>query len=119
MTCVSILPEPAENGVTFRAIAGKLQSVGRTAGEALDALNDQLPAAESGTIVVVQSLRADRFFSAAQQRRLSELMSEWRKARDEGSTIPPDVQRELDALADAELQGAANRAAALVQDLRR
>jgi hypothetical protein len=105
--------------MTFRAIAGNLQSVGKTAGDALDALNDQLPVTESGTIVVVQNLRADRFFSADQQQRLSELMREWRKARERETALPADLQMELDALAEAELQASAKRAASLVQELTR
>jgi hypothetical protein len=82
MTTVAILPEATEAGTTYRAVAGEKQSVGRTAGEALDALTAQLSDEEAGTLVVVQNLRPDRFFTAAQQDRLSELMSRWRTARD-------------------------------------
>ena len=119
MTWVSILPEPTEGGVAFRAVAGSRQSVGKTAGEALDALTNQLPENESGTLVVVQSLRPDRFFTAAQRQRLGELMERWRIARDQGSSLSSEDQIELNALADAELRASADRAAALVQDLSR
>jgi len=58
MTKVDILEETAESGKpTFRAVAGDKQSVGRSAGEALDALTAQLPADEAGTLVVVQARR--------------------------------------------------------------
>ena len=58
MTRVAIVPGPINGGSpSYRAAAGDKQSVGRTAGEALDALVSQLPADQAGTIVVVQDLR--------------------------------------------------------------
>jgi hypothetical protein len=115
MTTISILPEnPGGNGTTYRAVAGKLQSVGRTAGEALDALTAQLGESESGTLLVVQHMRPDSFFTAQQQERLDALMERWRQSRDSGTTLPPNEQAELDALVEAELQAAGQRAAALV-----
>ena len=118
MTAVSILPEnPGANGTIYRAIAGVAQSTGRTPGEALDALTSQLGAEAAGTLVVVQQLRPDRFFTAAQQQRLEELMARWRAARDAQSALPPEEQAELDALVEAELQAAGQRAAALVHEL--
>ena len=120
MTKVAILPEPAADGsVSFRAVAGDRQSVGRTAGEALDALTAQLPESDAGTLIVVQSLRPDRFFTAAQQQRLAELMQRWRAARDEGQPFTAEEQAELDALVEAELQAAGARAAALLQEVGR
>jgi hypothetical protein len=118
MTKVSILPEPRDTGdITYRAIAGERQSVGKTAGEALDALTAMLPEDETGTLVVVQHLRPDRLFTAEQQERLKELMARWRAARDAGAALPPDEQAELDALVDAELRAATARAAALRKGL--
>ena len=74
MTAVAIVREGSEVGsdVCYRAIAhpGKAQSVGRTAGEALDALTAQLADEETGTLVVVQQMRPDRFFTEAQVARL-------------------------------------------------
>jgi hypothetical protein len=116
MTTIAILPDttgPA--GGRFRAVAGKVQSVGRTPGEALDALNAQLDEAETGTLVVVQQLRPDRFFTAQQQQGLAELMDRWRAARDGGAPWSAEQQAELDALVEAELRAAAERAAALVR----
>jgi hypothetical protein len=51
----------------------------------------------------------DWFFSAEQQQRLSDLMNLWRTARDEGQTLPPEQQAELDSLVEAELKAATAR----------
>jgi hypothetical protein len=118
MTKVAILPEPTDLGrIAYRAIAGERQSVGETAGEALDALTALLPADETGMLVIVQNLRPDRFFTAAQQERLQELMARWRAARDTGTLLPPDEQVELDALVEAEVRGATARATALFKEM--
>lgn len=116
MTTVAILPETTEAGTSYRAVAGEKQSVGRTAGEALDSLTAQLTDEEAGTLVVVQNLRPDHLFTAAQQDRLSELMARWRTARDTDTRLPPAEQAELDSLVNAELQAAIRRAAALLND---
>jgi hypothetical protein len=114
MTRVAILPEPSERGEpAYRAIAGGRQSLARTAGAALDALTEQLPAEESGTLVIVQSQQPDEFFTAAQQERLHGLMARWRQARDAGGALAPAEQAELDSLVEAEVKAAGKRAAAL------
>jgi hypothetical protein len=100
-------------------VAGDKHSQGRTAGEALDALTAQLPQDESGTLVIVQSLRPDRFFNASQQQRLAELMGGWRVAQDRGEALSAEEQRELEALVDAELRSTMDRAAAIAEELRR
>src|SRR4051812_31643070 len=103
MTKVAILPESSESGrVTYRAIAGQQQSVGKTAGEALDALTSALPKEETATMVIVQHQRPDEFFNAQQQARLKELMTRWRVARDGGPDLAPAEQAELDGLVEAE-----------------
>src|SRR5262249_40081801 len=115
MTTISIMPENTSTGDrAYRAVAGQVQSVGKTPGEALDALTSQLSEAETSTLVVGQSLCPDQFFTAQQQQRLAELMQRWRAARDAGTALPPEEQAELDALVEAELRGAAARAAALL-----
>lgn len=117
---VAILPEPTRHGeVEYRAIAAGRQAIAKTAGAALDALAAQLPADESGTLVIVQNHRPDPFFTAQQQLRLSELMGRWRTALDSGQSLPPAEQAELDALVDAELQASGQRAAALLADFRK
>jgi hypothetical protein len=65
----------------------------------------------------VQHRRPDEFFTAEQGQRLQELMGRWRAARDAQTALPPEEQAELDALVQAELRGAAARAAALVREL--
>ena len=118
MTTVAILPEPTDSGqIAYRAIAGERQSLGKTAGEALDALTASLPNEEAGTLVIVQHQQPDQFFTAQQQARLEEMMTRWRMARDTGTVFPAAEQSELDALVDAELRGAAERTAALLKEL--
>jgi hypothetical protein len=101
----------------YRAVAGVRQGVAQTVGGALDALTAQLPAEESGTLVVVQNHRPDEFFTAHQQRRLEELMQLWRGARDRGKPLSAPEQAELDALVETEVQASGERAAAAVAHL--
>lgn len=111
MTNIAILPEPAADGsLLFRAVAGKLQSVGRSAGEALDALAAKLPEKDTGTLVLVQQGKPDRYFSATQQQRLGELVSRWREVRDAGGELSPEIAAELEALVDEEINAAGRRA---------
>ena len=115
MTTVAILPVSDASGERrYRAIAGDKQSTGKTAGEALDALTAQLEGSEFSTLLIIQSFRPDWFFSTEQQQRLSDLMNLWRTARDEGQTLPPEQQAELDSLVEAELKAATARTAASV-----
>ncbi len=116
MTTVAILPISDASGETsYRAIAGDKHSVGKTAGQALDALTVQLDEAEFSALLLIQSFRPDRFFSADQQKRLSELMSLWRLARDHGQSLLPEQQTELEGLIEAELKAATARTATLIQ----
>jgi hypothetical protein len=118
MTTIAILPEnPGSPTTSYRAVAGDKQSVGSSAGQALDALAAQLSEAESGTLIVVQNLRPDRFFTAAQRQRLEELMTRWRTARDSNTPFPAAEQAELEALVAVELAAAVERTKALTQGL--
>jgi type IV pilus biogenesis protein CpaD/CtpE len=118
MTKVAILPVTTDQGgMSYRAIAGAKQSSGATAGAALDALTAQLPVDETSTLVIVQSLRPDQFFTAAQQQRLDQLMARWRTARDQSVVLPAHEQAELEALIGAELQAASQRAAVLADEV--
>ena len=118
MTKVAILTEQTETGaVAYRAIAGARQSVGKSAGEALDALSGTLPPEESGTLVIVQHFRPDRFFTPSQRERLKELMVRWRAARDGGGSLTAAEQAELDALIETEVRGATERAAAILREV--
>jgi hypothetical protein len=119
MTKVAIFPVPSEHGtVTYFAMGNDKRSHGATAGEALDALTQQLTEHETGTIVVIQSQRPDGFFDAEQQRRLGELMARWRSCRATAQAMSSDEGAELDKLVDAELAASSARAAALADELR-
>ena len=116
MTTVSILPISSVSGEkSYRAIAGDKQWVGKTAGQALDGLTAQLGESGFSALLVIQSFHPDPFFSADQQKRLSELMDLWRVARDRGETLLLEQQAELDNLVDAELKAATARTTALIQ----
>jgi hypothetical protein len=118
MMTIAIVPEdPQASPHRFRALAGALQSLGATAGEALDALTAQLGGPGETTLVVVQPMRPDAWFTAEQQQRLEQLMARWRAGRDGGAPLSPEEQAELEALIQAELRAAAERSAALARQL--
>jgi len=102
MTTVTILPEKTN---LFRAVANGKESLGRTAGEALDAITNQLGEDAEGTILVIQTQKADKFFTVEQQSRMSDLM-ELRQA----NKLTEIEEKELETLIKAELQGATKRA---------
>jgi hypothetical protein len=103
----------APDEFSYCAMAGAKHAQGKTAGEALDALTAQFPPDETSAFVVVQSLRADRYFTAEQQQRLGTLMAGWQTAQSQRQAFPPDQQRELESLIEAELSASAARTAAL------
>lgn len=114
MTKVAIVPISTAHGeFSYWAIAGTKHVQGKTAGEALDALTTQFSPDETSTLIIVQSLRPDRFFPAEQQQRLTALMARWRTIRDQGHPFPAEEQSELEALIEAELSASAARTAAL------
>ncbi|GCL35222.1 MAG: hypothetical protein ACKO9I_12585 [Sphaerospermopsis kisseleviana] len=116
MTTVAILPISNASGeVCYRAIAGDKQCVGKTAGQALDALTTQLGKVEFRAILVIDNFHPDQFFTSEQQQRLSELMNMWRTARDQGQILSPEIQMELDNLVNLELNAATARTAYLAQ----
>jgi len=116
MTTVSILPISSLNGEkSYRAIAGDKEWIGKTAGQALDGLTTQMGTTEFSALLIIQSFLPDAFFSAEQQRRLSELMTRWRTARDRGEIFPAEQQAELDTLVDIELKAATDRTITLMQ----
>jgi hypothetical protein len=109
MTKVALLSEHADE-TTFRAVSARNQAVGRTAGEALDALTTQLTPEDAETLIIVRSLVPDRFFTGEQRQRLQELMARWRSARDGGNALSADEQSELENLIDVEVRAATERA---------
>ncbi len=118
MTKVTIFPVMTDrNQHAYHAIAGSNHAAGATAGAALDALTPQLAKDERTTLIIIQHFRPDRFFSQQQQQRLAALMSQWRLARDGGSALTLAEQNELEGLIEAEIQAAAQRAAAIADDI--
>ncbi len=112
MTTIAILPEGTKaNGVTWRAVAGEKESIGSTAGEALDAMTGLLSEDENSALVIIQRLRPDRFFTSEQRRRLEELMAHWKAARNEGGKFGSNE------LVEAELEGAKQRAETILHEL--
>ena len=110
MTTVAILPglpgTAAEAG--FMAVMGKRQAQGKTAGEALDAITAQFSDDQSASLVLVQSMKPDRFFDAAQQERLQQLMQAWKQAPEQ------PVPSELLEVLDDELKATIERSKALM-----
>jgi len=111
MTRVTIILENQSSSESrFRAVADGLESEGRTAGQALDALTQQLGGSGEGMMVLVRPTGPDQFFTAAQQEELESLMQAWRAARDAGGQLDAQQQSRLETLVDEELAGAGKRA---------
>ena len=119
MTKITIVAEnPGSANTRFRASTRNQESVGPTIGAALDSLSAQLDKSSAGTLVLVQNLRPDEFFSAAQHSRLSDLFEKWRTARQAGQKLSQEEQAELESLVDAELEASSKRAESIAQELR-
>jgi hypothetical protein len=56
----------------------------------------------------------DDLFTTEQCDRLAVLMAKWRAVRDARASLSPDEQNELDALVEAEVRAAGQRAARLL-----
>jgi hypothetical protein len=111
---VTILPVPNTEGeLSYHAVSGNKSSLGKTPGEALDAISVHLSDDQVGTLVVIQSFRPDRFFSDSEQRRLSELMERRSRLDQQCGGMSESEQAELEALIEAEVRAAGKRAAAL------
>jgi len=118
MTKVAVYHESADpESMPYRAVSGRSQAMGRTAGEALDALASQLPQEDADTLVIVRNMSPDRFFSAEQRRRLEELMALRREAIAGNSLLTAQEEAELEQLVDTEVRAATERATALFHDL--
>lgn len=104
MTAILIRPDDAPTDTRrFRAVAGPRQAVGRTMGEALDALTtDWLDGDAPPAAVLIQRFTPDAFFSAAQHERLQDLLAR-------RHTLSFDERRELEGLIDAELDATVAR----------
>jgi hypothetical protein len=118
MTTIEIVQEQVKAKTIYRAICGMQQAAGKTLGQALDLLEQELAAkgiGESGNIlIIVQRFRPDNLFTAEQQLRLRELMDRFHQANALGQTLAPDEQQELEQLVDAEWNAAIERSATII-----
>lgn len=119
MTAISILPIVDETGQQqYRASSGDRQSIGKTPGEALDAIMAQFGAQFDQPslpfFLLIPNFQADRFFTAQQQQRLKYLMAEWKQARDADADFPEDLKTELNHLVEAELLASRDRLSAML-----
>jgi len=97
MTSIAIRADNSKAGTPrFRAIAGNRQAIGRTMGEALDALTADWGDDMQEMAVFIQRFEPDAYFTAAQYHRMQELLA--RRA-----TLTAEERGELEALIDAEL----------------
>jgi hypothetical protein len=92
----------------FVAIAGDRRSIGRTMGEALDALTADWGEDASETAVFIQRFQPDPHFTEAQYCRMQELLA--RRA-----TLSPAERAELEALIDTEVDATIARTATLTR----
>ena len=97
MTPIAVRAEEGSPGeLRFRAMAGGRQHVGRTMGEALDALvadwGEELPEAA----VLIQRFRPDAHFTETQFQRMQDLLAR-------RSSLSTQERQELEGLIDAEL----------------
>jgi len=111
---ISVLPDDPAAPTHFRAMSGGKQFVAPTVGDAVGGLSAELGPPTETTLVVVQPMKPDRFFTAAQQQRLADLMAAWRAAREAGTSLPPAEQQEFDDLVRAEVAAATERARSLL-----
>lgn len=98
------------NEKVWCAATDGLEAIGKTAGEALDGLRKRLGTEDNDLFLVRDQWQPDDFFTAAQQKQLSELMARWRAARDVGQALPAEDWKKLEELVDAEFAASAKRA---------
>src|SRR5262249_51370065 len=107
MTAVTIRTDPQNtNNDRFIARSGNLRAVGRTMGEALDALASQWTEITETVPVIIQHFGPDRFFTQAQYDKMQELRSLM-------ETLSLEERNELEALIEAELDATISRLDAL------
>ncbi len=101
------IEEQSTSPIRFRAISGRHQSVGRTAGEALDALLEQEKDEVDSSAIIIQRFVPDAHFTQAQHDQMKMLLVR-RNALTEAESA------ELDALIDAELEATIHRTQSLL-----
>jgi predicted Zn-dependent protease with MMP-like domain len=109
MTAIAIRTEKRDTGEAwFRAIAGNRQSLGRTMGEALDALTAEWGDSIQETVVLIQRFQPDQYFTQAQYDRMQALLA--RRA-----ALTPEERAELEALIDTEVDATVTRTERLIR----
>jgi hypothetical protein len=109
MTQLSVLIDTDEvSPARFRAISGPHQSVGRTPGEALDALLAQEGEPIEASAILIQRFAPDAYFTQPDYDRMQELLA--RRA-----SLSATENDELDTLIDRELDATVARTDALMQ----
>lgn len=108
MTAVTIHRENTRKGrPRFRAVAGESESLGRTMGEALDALTAEWGDNVRETAVLIRRFGPDAHFTQAQYDRMQSLLSR-------RESLTPGERSELESLIDAELDATIARTERLV-----
>jgi len=105
--CVHSENQPGKEA-RYRAVAGDRQVYGATMGQALDALAADWGGDIQETVVLIQRVQPDEYFTAAQQQRKRELMARSKK-------LSPAERQELESLLDAELDATVARTDRLVR----
>jgi hypothetical protein len=107
MQTIAILRESNPEQPSYRASCGDHQAIGLTPGQALDQQEVQLtqePEQQMGEVLVIlQRFRPDDLFTAEQQARLRDLMDQQHHAMNQGQSVAPCLQAELEQLVEAEL----------------
>jgi hypothetical protein len=120
MTQVTLIHDAADpETMPYRAVAGKIQAMGRTAGEAIDALTARMEPENAQTLVIVRNLSGDRYFTDEQRQRMERLISQHKRSLEGHAAWTRDDEAELIRLVDAELKAATERAEALCRELGR
>ena len=114
MKTVVVTPD-YQNGKYFRAVYNGKESLGKTIGEAVDSLTSQIENGSDETLYIVQRFSPDEFFTANQQKRLSELMNKLHAAQEGAQEFLPEEKAELEKLIEVELEGSARRTEKLAE----
>ena len=111
MPPVSIqLEEYPKQARLFRALSGLRQSIGKTPGEALDALIAQEGEIMESSAILIQRFGSDSFFTQNQYDRMQYLLGH-------NAMLTVEESAELDTLIDAEIEATIRRTDSLVKPL--
>lgn len=116
MSTITITPESSASK-RFRAVRGSHVTTGSSIGNAIDEMAKETGFDRELSVVIVNPMQPDQFFSAAQRDRLSDLMAQWRTARDHHQPFAVELKRDLDELIKTELVATMERAKYLARSL--